>query len=57
MEAGDAVATAAVEVDRPMWASLENTAHQTREHRPGAHLDERPNALRVHGLDLFDEAH
>ena len=56
-EAANAVPALAIEVHYNMRPVLENTSHQTSQHRPWPHLYEAANAGFVHRLDHVDELH
>ena len=56
MKARHAVASLAIEVDRPVLAVAEDAPDELGENAARAHLDEGAHAARVHRLNLFDEA-
>ena len=56
-EGGKALGALAVERDRPVRTVAEALADEVGEHAARTDLDEDPDAVRVHALDRFAEAH
>ncbi len=56
VQAGRAGLALAVQADGQVRPALQDATDEAGEHRPGAHLDEGPDARGVHRLDGLDEA-